>query len=95
MTSSEHVRLDDVPTPRQPVTDKKALVLRDALENLFQDYEADDELALRLSGGSASYCRSRALYFATTGKVQLSAFFACDTGVPNDEIFAVYALLFL
>lgn len=96
------INIDDIPAPVGDVTIEHANAFRQVLEHLFATYPPDDTLLAfttvygRSEGKPAEFCRAKAvtLTFGTRDDVRSAAHWACDTGVPNEEILSAYMLIF-
>lgn len=93
-----NISLTDVPAPVQPITAENCLALRQVLTELFATYPPDNTIAQPAAiteQKPAEFCRYKALQYTERESPEIAAYWACDTGVPNQEILSVYALLFL
>lgn len=96
------VNLDDIPAPVGHVTIEHSKAFRQVLEHLFATYPPDDTFLAstmvygRSGGQPAEFCRAKAvtLTYGTRDDVRSAAHWACDTGVPNEEILSAYMLIF-
>ncbi len=96
------MNLDDIPAPVGHVTIEHTKAFRQVLEHLFKIYPPDDGIAISALSVSppgrkpAEFCRERAikLMFGTRNNIRSAAYWACDTGVPNEEILSAYMLIF-
>lgn len=98
------INIDDIPAPVGDVTIEHPKAFRQVLEHLFKIYPPDDNLvglALPTTAPPnerkpAEFCRAKAvtLTFGTRDNIRSAAHWACDTGVPNEEILSAYMLIF-
>jgi hypothetical protein len=91
------IEFDDLPYAiSDRVTAEAVGVFRERIEQLFSKYP---ERTTERMPFTAAECREHALAALNTVKStdahpQRATFWACDTGVPNDEIVVLYLLLF-
>lgn len=96
------INLDDIPEPVGHVTIEHSKAFRQVLEHLFATYPPDDTflaptmVSYIIERKPAEFCREKAitLTFGTRDNIRSAAHWACDTGVPNEEILSAYMLIF-
>lgn len=83
-----------IPVPVKDVTPERMGAFVGMLRQYFDEYPADDQISAAAGAiGGASKWREKAV--ARMYHPEISAYYACDTGVPNELILGAYALLFL
>ena len=83
-----------IPVPVKDVTPERLGAFVGMLRQYFDEYPADDQISASAGAvGDASKWREKAV--ASRYHPEISAYYACDTGVPNELILGAYALLFL
>lgn len=94
LTTFNPVRMEDIPDPEVDVTDERLDAFKAAMGELFAEFPPRTPDGYNPSWLSPEGCRATFWRDLSEGLLEAAVYDVCDTGIPNDRIFAIYNLIF-